>query len=92
MQALVDHILPPLGEISADYHLQAPFVLTDDLGLGDLIQTLKQVLSHGVLVLLINGERSCCCGSWIGGRPVPLDQLAELNGCRDAEVEAVALC
>ena len=23
---------------------------------------------------------------------MPLDQLAELNGCRDAEVEAMALC
>jgi len=59
VQALVNHILPPLGEIGADYHLEAPFVLTDDLGLGDLIQTLKQILSHGVLVLLINSE-GCC--------------------------------
>ena len=91
MQALVNHILPPIGEIGADYHFQAPFVLSYDLGLGDLIQTLKQVLSHGVLVLLINGE-GCCCSSWVGGRPVPLDQLAELNGCRDTEVEAMALC
>ena len=91
MQALVNYILPPLREIGTDYHLQAPFVLTYDLGVRDLIQTLKQVLSHCVLVLLINGE-SCCSSSWFGWRPVPLNQLAELNGCRDAEVEAMALC